>query len=132
MQRVPGRQLAVAWDGQGLSPVHANPPEAGLPALECTWHYHFKERLGTLLGAHCNHDVVVLGRLPVLPSDIQAQLLQGTSFKDLPSEVRGELLRELSSGIVDREHYASESASTEDAGSVGLFEAFHDATLRYK
>ena len=121
MQRVPGRELAAAWDGQGLPLVHANPPEAGLPALECTWPYHFKESFGTLLGARCNHDVGVLGRLPVLPTDIETQLLQGTSFKALPSEVRGELFRELSSGIVDREYYASEYGSKEDERSVGLY-----------
>ena len=102
MRRIPGRDLAAAWDGQGLPPVHALPPEVGLPALECTWPYHFKESFGTLLGARCNHDVGVLGRLPVLPTDIETQLLQGTSFKALPSDAREELLRELSSGIVDR------------------------------
>ena len=53
----------------------------------------------------------MLGRLHALPSDIQDQLLGGTDFKDLPSEERGELLRDLSSGIVDREHYASEYGS---------------------
>ena len=63
---------------------------------------------------------------------IQAQLLQGTFFKDLPSEVNTELLRDLSSGIVDRAYYALEYGSKEDARSVGLFEAFHDATLRHK
>ena len=102
-----------------MLPVHAIPPEAGLPALECTWPYQFKESLGTLLGGRCNHDVAVLGRLPVLPADIQDQLLEGADFKDLPSEVRGELLRDLSSGIVDREYYASEYGSKEDARSVG-------------
>ena len=85
-----------------MPPVHSIPPEAGQRALECTWPYHFKESLGTLLGARCNHDVAVLGRLLVLPSDIQDQLQEGTDFKDLPSEVRGELFRDLSSGIVDR------------------------------
>ena len=132
MRRVPGRQLATVWDGQGLPPVHAHPPEIGLPALECTWPYHFKASFGTLLGARCNHDVGVLGRLPVLTKDIEGQLLGDKPFTELPPEVRGELLRELASGIVDREYYASEYGSKEDERSIGLFEAFHDATLRYK
>ena len=51
MQRVPGCALAAAWDGEGLPPVNALEPEVGLPALECTWPYHFKESFATLLGA---------------------------------------------------------------------------------
>ena len=112
--------------------MHAISLEVGLPALECTWPYHCKENLGTLLGARCNHDVAVLGRIPVLPKDIEEQLTEGKDFKDLPEEVRGELLRELSSGIVDREYYVSDYSSKNDARSVGLLEAFADATKRYQ
>ena len=132
MKRVLGRQLDVARDGQGLLPVNAIPPEVGLPALECTWPYHCKENLGILLGAPCNHDVAVLGRLPLLPAELQDHLLEGKDFKDLPSEVHGELLRELSSGIVDREFYALEYGSQNDARSVGLLQAFSETTKRYQ
>ena len=92
MRRIPGRDLAAAWDGQGLPPVHALPPEVGLPALECTWPYHFKESFGTLLGARCNHDVGVLGRLPVLPADVAAQL-QGPSFRGARGIIPGTVER---------------------------------------
>ena len=84
------------------------------------------------MGARCNHDVAVLGRLPVLPKDIEEQLTEGKDFKDLPEEVRRELLRELSSGIVDREYYASDYSSKNDARSFGLPQAFADATKRYQ
>ena len=84
------------------------------------------------MGARCNHDVAVLGRLPVLPKEIEPQLMEGKDFKDLPSELRGELLLELSSGIVNREFYASDYSSKNDARSVGLLEAFADATKRYQ
>ena len=74
-RRMHGCALARRWDGKGLPPVVATPPNRGAPELERSHGFHGKVVPGILLGPRCNHDLRNLLHLLVLSEDLRSKLL---------------------------------------------------------
>ena len=63
-RRQHGMPLLPRWNGTRDPPVHAAPPQYGLPAFEVNHPFYIKMCPAIYLGPGCNHDLGVLLRLP--------------------------------------------------------------------
>ena len=82
MKRMHGHLLQESWNGDGLPPVQACPPNPGMPLQEITHPFFFKLTPGIMLGPRCNHDLGIFLRLPVLTESQQKFLLKDFDSND--------------------------------------------------
>lgn len=126
-QRSHGLHLQPRWNGTGAPPICSALPLKGAPALEVNHPFHCKVTPAILLGPRCNHDLGVLLRFPVLPSDVYNTLssLQREELKSMWDDAAGAMV----DTMIDHEFYCSDFASNYQPHIEGLMHTLVDSKI---